>query len=117
MRRIIQALLATIFVCGSPAFAEEPNFLSPDKWPSTVEATVADLISTLSKEEKAEIRKLKKESLIELHFGFGTYIRNNYGLWRGNEALIKSACGKPCHPDDASGFIIERLWETLQKQG
>lgn len=32
----------------------------------------------------------------------------------GNDKLILSACGRPCHPDDASMKIIEALWQALQ---
>ncbi len=29
--------------------------------------------------------------------------------------LTVSACGQPCHPDDASMRIIEAVWQALQK--
>jgi hypothetical protein len=43
-------------------------------------------------------------------------IRNRYGLWRGNDKLILSACGQPCHPDDASMKIIEAIWEEFRSR-
>lgn len=46
-------------------------------------------------------------------------IRNAFGLWGGNVALMQSgaqARGYPfIHPDDASVVIIEAVWERLQK--
>ncbi|WP_456753598.1 DUF6794 domain-containing protein [Bradyrhizobium sp. USDA 4461] len=47
--------------------------------------------------------------------GFGTWIRNRYGLWRGNDKLILSACGFRCHPEDASMKIIEAVWQAQHK--
>jgi hypothetical protein len=34
------------------------------------------------------------------------------GTWRGNEKLILSACAFPCHADDASGKILEAVWDA-----
>jgi len=45
----------------------------------------------------------------------GTGIRNEFGLWGGNFAFIKSCSGKRnAHPDHVSMIIIERLWDSLQ---
>jgi uncharacterized protein DUF6794 len=51
-------------------------------------------------------------------------IRNAFGLWQGNAALLKS-CAEArygpgpdamfMHPDDASGVIIEAVWRRLQQ--
>ncbi|UOV05155.1 hypothetical protein MUU75_19170 [Pseudoxanthomonas mexicana] len=115
MRQILLILLLLAMVLPVAAQEEEP--LAPDKWPTTIEATVADILSALSAEDKAELRSTKKEDLIMFHHGWGTGIRNYYGLWRGNTKLIEAACGKDCHPDDASMIIIEAVWSALQDQG
>ena len=40
------------------------------------------------------------------------FIRQHFGLWKGNTALIEScACG---NPDDAAMVIIEMTWNTLR---
>lgn len=48
-----------------------------------------------------------------LHFGFGTWIRNNWGLW-GNSKLnnyfIEKGVG---HPDDMSGIILTSYYRYL----
>lgn len=116
MKSVALAFLIAMFLTG-PAAAQEEEPLGPDNWPTTVEATVADLLSALSPEDKETIRAAKKDDLIMFHHGWGTGIRNHYGLWRGNEALLESACGKGCHPDDASMVIIEAVWKALQEQG
>ena len=118
MKSFSLALLLGLTIC-STSFAQEKEEepLGPDKWPTTVSATITDLLSVLSKEDKESIRKTTKEDLIQYHHGWGTGIRNHYGLWRGNQALIEDACHKPCHPDDASMKIIEAVWQALQQEG
>lgn len=86
------------------------------EWPTTVDAAVKDLIASLSSEDKAKIKNTEKKDLIQFHMGWGTGIRNHYGLLKGNDALREDACGKRCHPDDASMVIIEKVWEVLQQE-
>ncbi len=91
------------------------DLLPPEKWPTTLPDVVQSIVSGMTESDKEKIRKTKKEDLIMFHHGAGTEIRNYYGLWRGNKKLIVSACGKPCHPDDASMIIIESVWAALQR--
>lgn len=117
MSRLISHLLVSVIsvLCFSGIARSEEQDLPPEKWPLTLSATVEDLLTRLSPESKATVKGTKKKDLILFHHGWGTGIRNHYGLWRGNQKLIQSACGKPCHPDDASMIIIEAVWEELQK--
>jgi len=92
----------------------QKDTLGADEWPTTLDAVVKDILASLPDEDKEIVRKTKRNDLIMFHHGWGTGIRNYYGLWRGNDKLIESACGGPCHPDDASMIIIERVWESLQ---
>jgi|SRR6185437_6916002 len=93
-----------------------PWLLGPENWPVTVDETVKDILPRLPLYRKLEIRFMKKkENRISEHFGLGLSIRNRYGLWRGNHQLILSACGYDCHPDDASGRIVDAVWEALHK--
>jgi len=110
-------LLLTLLSFAGPLLAQDEPELGPENWPTTVQATVADILGSLSDEDKATLRKTKKDDLILFHHGWGTGIRNHYGLWRGNDKLIESACGKGCHPDDASMVIIEAVWSALQHEG
>ena len=66
----------------------------------------------LPEADKAEIAAKSQDQLIELHFGLGTWIRNNFGLWQGNAALAQDAGSD--HPDDIAGVIIEALWNYLR---
>lgn len=102
-------------IAGAASAQDEPG-LGPDQWSTTVQATVADILTSLLPEDKAALLDTKKDDLIRFHHGWGTGIRNHYGLWRGNDELIESACGKGCHPDDASMVIIEAVWSALRHE-
>ena len=89
------------------------------RWPETVDEAVDWLMSDISAKDKRVIRKMKKDSLIDLRMDLGLFISNFYGLWSGNKKLLSS-----CHqikgphrrigPEKASMTIIETLWERLQ---
>ena len=110
--------------CKSKFLTEDREWIEADaanareslKWPRTIEQAVAEIIADSNPEDMAEVRATKRKDLIKYHMGWGMGIRNSLGLWRGNNALLLSACdGKPCHPDDASMKIIEAVWDRLQK--
>ena len=87
-----------------------------EKWPSTLEEAVSTIVAELSGKDTETLCRTKKEDLILYHHGWGTGIRNSFGLWGGNKALLRSACGgELCHPDDASMIIIEGVWTRLQE--
>ncbi|MHC4405608.1 MAG: DUF6794 domain-containing protein [Planctomycetota bacterium] len=86
---------------------------SEDEWPRTVEAATTRLLAILSDKDKEVVRNTAEEDLIGFHHGWGMGIRNEFGLWQGNDALLKS-CGKQ-HPDDASMVIIRSVWRELRE--
>jgi hypothetical protein len=85
--------------------------------PRTVEEAVARLVDELSLREKAEIAG-KPENEVSYFQHLGIHIRNGFGLWSGNEALLESCravSGKDqLHADEASMVIIRELWKTLK---
>ena len=91
---------------------EEKNY------PKTIAEAVDRLLSTLSEEDKEAIKNTAKNDLLDLHFGLGTYIRNAFGLWDKNEELLKACCPHYplCEADEASGVIIDALWEKLRSE-
>lgn len=88
-------------------------------WPQTVSEAVNRLIANMSLKAKAELAKQDEADLKRLHFTFGAFIRNQFGLWEGNEGLL-SDCRKMSgitfmNPDDAAAFIIKSLWNQLRQ--
>ena len=95
----------------SPSPSGPPNEPA-EELPATVDAAVRRLLAMLPEADKAEIAAKSQDQLIELHFGLGTWIRNNFGLWQGNAALAQDAGSND--PDDIAGVIIEALWNHLR---
>jgi hypothetical protein len=81
-------------------------------WPRTLQEAVDRLALTLSQAEKDDIATMPKGDLIDLHFGLDVRIREDFGLWRGNQVLM-NACGF-LNADDASMAIIRVLWARLR---
>ena len=82
------------------------------KYPTTIEEAVKLLKEKTPPEQLELFSKTPKSELIQFHHTGGQWIRNYFGLWKGNEQLMKST-GKT-HADDASFVIIEALWESVQ---
>jgi hypothetical protein len=84
-------------------------------WPKTVNEAVTIIKNQwLSDEDRLMLLQQPKNHVLStLHHGFGTGIRNNFGLWKGNDQLMKS-CDQS-HPDECSSVIIQKLWESIRK--
>jgi hypothetical protein len=81
-------------------------------WPRSVGEAVRRL------RPKADGRALSHETAyafaVHEHCGLGLYVRNEFGLWQGNEALL-SDCGER-DPDLASGSILIALHEAVHAE-
>lgn len=85
--------------------------------PQTVEEAIERLIANMPLKAKAALAKRDENNLSQLHFTFGAFIRNQFGLWAGNEDLLNN-CRQLSgitfmNPDDAAAFIIKGLWNKL----
>jgi hypothetical protein len=81
--------------------------------PKNLDDCFAQLKRILSKEQVEDMKTGSEEDMIDYHFGLGTWLRNNWGLWGGsrlsrwfNEKGIK-------HPDDMSGIILDSFRRHL----
>jgi hypothetical protein len=109
---------ASAGAAGRPGAAVEgttgPVAAAP--WPVTCDEAAARAIEKMGPGGVERLRSLTREELIELHFSLGLNIRNGFGLWDGNPALLDScartAGGTP-DPDSASMMIITRAWEIV----
>lgn len=96
--------------------------------PRTVQEAIEQLVLQLSQADKLSVAETEEQDLINLHFGLGQVIRNEFGLWRDNCPLlldcqrikgkdIANIPGLPTiHPDDASMVIIKAFWRRLRDQ-
>ena len=88
---------------------------SKDNYPETVREAADIIISKLKAQSKLEIISKSKKGLIMYHHGWGTRIRNSFGLWKGNKKLLSDCGGVNTHPDSCSMRIIEEVWNTLRE--
>ena len=91
--------------------------MNQKQFPATIDEAVGVVIATLSDDDKAKIAAMSEHDLIGLHFGLGTWIRNNLGLWRGNDQLMQAVRerDRSIGPDDASMMLVEAVWQRLQE--
>jgi len=91
----------------------EPTEAERATWPRTVDEAATRILADMKGADKTRVRETKREDLIFFHHGWGTGIRNEFGLWKGNTNLLADCHAH--HPDDASMVIIEAVWQRLQK--
>jgi hypothetical protein len=83
-------------------------------WPRTVEEAVNRILLELPEKDKGIIRNTPSEfEMMRYHDSLGRWVRNTFGLWKGNNELLQS-CGQS-NPDGASSVILGALWNALQK--
>ncbi|MFZ4589387.1 MAG: DUF6794 domain-containing protein [Ignavibacteria bacterium] len=83
-------------------------------YPKTIEEAVDILSHIMLDEDKDLIKNMSEDDLIDLQFGLGMAIRNNFGLWAENYELIADCKAKDA--DGASSVIIKAFWKTLTNQ-
>jgi hypothetical protein len=91
-----------------------------NSYPLTVAEAVELLHANMClNEEEFMLAYMDEVDLMDLHLSLGHDIRDEFGLWTGNEALMESCrseSGNPdLHIDDASMVIVRALWEKVKK--
>jgi hypothetical protein len=86
--------------------------------PKSVEAAIERLTETLQLKDRTRIANMRSEELDRLRTGLGDYIKQNFGLYSGNTALLQSCAelgglNRPL-PDEACAVILRCLWKALQ---
>lgn len=84
-------------------------------WPKSIDEAVNKLLLELDDKSIDIIKACTKDDLYKYHHTLGQSIRNEFGLWQDNKALLSDTGGT--HPDDASHVIIQNLWSHLQGGG
>lgn len=87
-----------------PEYNKNPDGSFMDK-----DQVVKDLTSRLFRDDIDTIRNMKSDDLITLHHGFGTWIRNSYGLWAEDYPHIPEGI----HPDDFCFEIITEFHASI----
>ena len=85
--------------------------------PKNLEESFVQINSFWHDTTKTELKKLTEDEFSgRLHHGFGTWMRNNWGLW-GGSSLAKYFNEKGIfHPDDMSGIILTSYHRRLNNK-
>ena len=111
-RLFFVCLLALSACAGSNVENEEPK-----RSPTSLEEAVGLIVSEMLDEDKDALMDISIMDMYLYHHGWGTGIRNSFGLWTGNHQLLESSCGSiTCHPDDASMQILFGVWNVLHNR-
>ena len=117
----MKRFLTTLFVVVVISVLTWPQASQPNKQgkslpdvPRTVDEAVLVLKAKWLKPKDLDwiLRNPQKEVWARLYMGFGTGMRNEFGLWRGNQAL-RDSCGNN-NPEECSSIILNRLWESVR---
>lgn len=81
-----------------------------DSWPRNKLVAVASLLAAMTPDSKVSMERIKREDLFPDHTGMADFIRQHFGLWDGNTALIES-CQRDSS-DDLAMSIIETTWSV-----
>jgi hypothetical protein len=109
--------LIRAYPCGAGETPASPPISIPerDTWPRTVDEAARRIVGELDDESKDRVRNHRRDQLTQYHLGWGMGIRNALGLWRGNDALLRSCGGgRSADPEACSMTIIEAVWMLLQ---
>src|SRR5260370_18695201 len=103
MKATVDAVFAIVLFASS---------LAADK-PKTVDEAVQVLKTKWLQPKDRDwiLRNTKDEVWARLYMGFGTGVRNQFGLWGDNQPLHDS-CGTK-DPEGCSSVILNRLWESV----
>jgi hypothetical protein len=99
------AVVLTIVLIASSVAADEPKTVD-----EAVQVLKAKWLQ--SKDRDWIFRNTKDEVRARLYMGFGTGVRNQFGLWGDNKPLHDS-CGTK-DPEGCSVVILDRLWESVR---
>ena len=85
--------------------------------PKNLEECFLELDKLLKPKDIEAIKNLKDRSeTIQYHHGFGTWLRNNWGLWGGSRLQQYLISKGLRHPDDMSATILEFYYDWLNGQ-
>ena len=88
-------------------------------FPRSISEAVSRLLTDMSLKDRATMANMTEDELTNLNFTLGSYIRNAFGIWSGNEKLLeacRTASGDPTLPrKEAATVIIGELWKELRR--
>jgi hypothetical protein len=86
----------------------------PIEIPTNLEACFEAIRKMMPEEELDQFKGGSENDVIaKCHFGFGQWLRNNWGLWKGSKLKDWFVEKGLQHADDMSGVILTSFWRQL----
>jgi hypothetical protein len=86
--------------------------------PQTIAEAIEQINSEMSLKAKTTIANMTEREVMNLNASLGKYIKDKFALFTGNQALMEScrfySGRKLLHEDEASAYIIKKLWQKLR---
>jgi hypothetical protein len=87
--------------------------------PRSITEAVSRLLTDMPLKDRTTIANMTADELTNLNYTLGSYIRNAFGIWGGNEQLFqacRATSGNPALPrKEAATVIIGELWKELRR--
>ncbi|MDA3882482.1 MAG: hypothetical protein PF481_04320 [Bacteroidales bacterium] len=110
-------ILIIIFFTFSTVYGQDVSKKELNYKPINLEEAVNQLKIIHQDSTKQKIMEMSEdEFLAGAHFGLGMWIRNNWGLWKGQELAKYFNSIGIYHPDDMSGIILTSYYRELHGQ-
>lgn len=88
-------------------------------WPETLDELVEFLGACLPFGRRVSISRMNEKQLVAIHQSLGAWIQETFGLWQGNDKLLKSAESwtfrQTTSPEDASWVVVRALASKLRR--
>lgn len=85
-------------------------------WPSTILEAIEILLEIIPSNQLQEFSNVTYERFLSATFGLGQYIRNQFGMWIGNERLFKDANIEIGKADELSELVLKKLHSKLSEK-
>ena len=105
--------LALALLLQSAGALAEVKPLPQSQWPRTVAEAVPHIVAAMTPTTLSIVSQSSRDNLFLLIGEWGDDIEQLTGINKGNKALAQSACGQPCFGKQATLFLMEAAWETL----
>jgi hypothetical protein len=109
------ATLSGLAESGPESIELEPTLNSEGeiKIPKDLPAALTELRKMLPPELLSRMQANPEDDMILYHHGLGTWLRNNWGLWKGSQLSEYFNQLGIFHPDDMSGIVLDSMWREL----
>ena len=89
--------------------------MTQQQWPKTLQEAVKVSILTMSGKDKEALKNTAEDDLVLFHYSWALNMRNEFGLWDGNDELLRSC--RASGADGASMAAIREARKALRDVG